>query len=179
MDEWAWDNIPSTIVIHIGISGQAGFGGELGTYQEVAYAYNWRSWEAGKLYVKRRYGYIGTPQLGALGYYKGISFVYGASSISSLEGASSAGGFTSSLDGGGTVSGTFAQSIAVNQDGVPLIDRGSGRPIQSHQLNVGVGVNILSNVTDMGGILADEYASTGTPTSGWDKFWYYLLSMLP
>jgi hypothetical protein len=60
-----------------------------------------------------------------------------------------------------------------------LIDRGSGRPIQSRQLNVGVGVNILSNVTDMGGILADEYASTGTPTSGWDKFWYYLLSMLP
>jgi RHS repeat-associated protein len=179
MDEWAWDNIPSTIVIHKGVSGQAGFGGEFGTYREVAYAYNWRSWEADKLYVKGRYAYIGTPQLGALGYYKGVSFVYGASSISSLEGASSAGGFTASLDGGGTVSGTFAQSIAVNQDGVRLIDRGSGRPIQSHQLNVGVGVNIISNGADVAGVLADEYASTGTPTSGWDKFWYYLLSTLP
>ena len=108
-----------------------------------------------------------------------MSFVYGASSISSLEGPSSAGGFTASLDGGGTVSGTFTQSIAVNAEGVRLIDRGSSRPIQSHQVNVGVGGNGIPNVADAGGILADENASIGVPTGGWDKFWYYLLSGLP
>ena len=179
MDEWAWDNIPSTVVIHKGVSSQVGFGGEFGSYREVAYAYNWRSWEADKLYVEGRYGYIGTPQLWSIGLYKGVSLVYGASSVSSLEGASSAGGFTASLDGGGTINAAYTAGIAVNEDGVRLIDRDSGRPIQSLQVNAGAGWNGIPNVADAGGILANETASIGIPTGGWDKFWFYFLSGLP
>jgi len=79
----------------------------------------------------------------------------------------------------GRLTAAYTKGIALDEDGVRLIDDGSSRPIESHQLNVGAGVNVISNVADVGGILADEYASTGTPTGGWDKFWYYLLSALP
>ena len=179
MDEWAWDNIPSTIVVMKGGSLQGGFGGEFGGFAEVGYALNWRSFEHEKIYTQGRYGYLGTPQMGALGLYKGISFVYGASSISSLQGDSRGAGFTASLDSGGTVNSAYSSSIAVNADGVRLIDRDSSRPIQSHQVTLGIGVNGIPNVADAGGLLIDETTTIGQPESGLARFFYNLFSIIP
>ena len=179
MDEWAWDNIPSTVIVMKGGNFQLGFGGEFGGFAEVGYAINWRSFEYEKIYTQGRYAYLGTPQMGALSFYKGISFVYGASSISSLQGDSSSAGFTASLDGGGAVSGAFTQSIAVDEGGVRLIDRGSSRPIQSHQVTLGVGANLIPNGADGGGLLVDETTTIGQPESGFSRFLFNLFSIIP
>ena len=175
VDEWAWDNIPSTLVLHRGISGQLGFGGEGGLYREIAYAFNWRSLEFNKLYVSGRYMYIGTPQLAGGGVYKGVSVVYGASSISSLEGDSYAGGASGSL----ALDAAYSFAFAVDADGVQIVDRGSSRPIIAHQVNIGIGANILVDAPGGGGALANENVITGAPSSAIESVFYYLLYFLP
>ena len=178
-DNWAWKNIPSAIIYHKGLSLQGGFGGEFGGYREVGYVYNWRSLEADQMYTKGRFGYMGTPQLIGGGFYKGITLVYGASSNNSIAGNSSGGGITGSLDGGVMLGGTYEKSIAVDEDGLMLIDRVSSSPIQSYQISLNVGGNLFGNLADAGGILSEGKTQMGAPTGAFDNLIYDLLSIIP
>jgi RHS repeat-associated protein len=51
-DNWAWENIPSAMIYHKGIYVQGGFGGEFGSYREVGYVFNWRSFEFDRMYTQ-------------------------------------------------------------------------------------------------------------------------------
>jgi hypothetical protein len=178
-DNWAWDTLPSAIIIQKGVNGQLGFGGEFGAFREIGYTMNWRSREFDIFYTQGRYAYLGTPQLAGGGYYKGITFVYGASSNESIVGNSNAAGGTISLDSGGTFGATYQQSLAVNETGQRIIDRRSGRPIQGYQFSIGVGGNLLVNAADAGGLLTEENSQIGSPTSPLENIIFQILKFFP
>jgi hypothetical protein len=125
------------------------------------------------------YGYIGTPQLLGVGAYKSITFVYGASSNASIAGNSSSGGITGSLDGGVILGGTYEASVAVDDNGVQLIDRVSSMPITSHQVSLSIGGNAFGNLADLGGFVGESTTQIGAPTNPVANFFYQILSYIP
>lgn len=83
------------------------------------------------------------------------------------------------MDGGVILGGTYEKSIAVNDDGIQLIDRVSSMPITSHQFSLNIGANVFGNLADVGGILSDSTTRVGAPTNPFTNFLYQILTFIP
>jgi hypothetical protein len=178
-DNWAWNNLPSALIYTKGVYLQGGFGGEAGTFVEVNSVYNWRSWEYDKMSTVGHYFYVGTPQMLGMGGYKGVSFVYGASSNASIVGNSSGVGITGTLDEGASLSGTYQFSVAVDNRGVQLVDSVSKMPITSQTFSLGVGGNLFGNLADLGGFVSESTTQIGNPINPTANLFYQILSFIP
>ncbi len=154
LDRWMWENLPSAISIHGGWAGQIGFAGEFGKFVESEYVINWRSLEIDRFVTTGHTGYIGTPTIAQGSHYKGISFIYGASSNKVLEGPSSFGGFTRGLSDAINIVVVYQRSDATRSSEIRVIDTASHRPIVSHQLSLSAGISPLPGV-QTGGFIGE------------------------
>jgi hypothetical protein len=150
LQNYLWDNIPTTVMFNAGGGMKAGFLFELGFNVEFSVAVNLLSGEWATLYSIGPMEYIGTPNgLGGGGYIGG-TVVYGVTKMTGLEGKSEYKGITMSLDG--AVQGSWAanEGHAVNKDGTDYNDQISTRTIKYREIVAGGGANTIPNGFDIG-----------------------------
>jgi hypothetical protein len=168
INDWLWDNVPSAIGYHGGVSGQMGAGIEPGfTPFEFLLLFNWRSGEISLFYSFEGFIYGGSPSLLGGNVYGGLTMVEGLSKNQFYEGPSLFGGVTGALDVFGKLGATFVGGRSITSESaangeIPpslFIDPISQRPIEYHQASITYGGNLAGNGVDLGVLAGPAYSA--------------------